>query len=231
MVGVVGAALKSMAPATVKFGQSFAGIAVNRRRAYPNGRNRTTQVDPDVPVMTVTGADGKLRAIAVGYACHATVLNIYQVSGDWPGFAQEDIEKAHPGAVALFVQGAGADANPLPRRSIELARLYGQVLAAAVEDVLRGPMKPLEGPIRSSYEIVQAPFHHVPTRAELQSQYPTRPRPKNSPRWMDVLDRGCKRCPKEHYPYAAEVQLAVWRIVEASSRSLRAKWSPITRSG
>jgi hypothetical protein len=49
-----------------------------RRRAYPNGRNRTTQVDPDVPVMTVTGADGKLRAIAVGYACHATVLNIYQ---------------------------------------------------------------------------------------------------------------------------------------------------------
>jgi neutral ceramidase len=70
------------------------------------------------------------------------VLNIYQVSGDWPGFAQEDIEKAHPGAIALFVQGAGAGANPLPRRSIELARLYGQVLAAAVEIVLRGQMKP-----------------------------------------------------------------------------------------
>jgi neutral ceramidase len=201
-VGVVGAALHNMAPASVKFGQSFAGIAVNRRRAYPNGRNRTTQVDPDVPVMTVTGTDGALRAIAVGYACHATVLNLYQVSGDWPGFAQEDIEKAHPGVIAMFVQGAGADANPLPRRSVELARLYGQVLAAAVEDVLRAPMKPVEGPIRTAYEIVQAPFHHVPTRDELRAQYPTRPRPRIA-RWMDALDRGEKL--PGYYPYAVQV--------------------------
>ncbi len=202
MVGVIGAALHQMAPATVKFGQSFAGIAVNRRRAYPNGRNRTTQVDPDVPVITVTGSDGALKAILVGYACHATVLNIYQVSGDWPGFAQEDIEKAHPGAVALFVQGAGADANPLPRRSVELARLYGQVLAAAVEDVLHSQMKPVDGPIRTAYEIVEVPFHRVPTRAELQAQYPTPPRPRVS-RWIDALARGEKL--PEYYPYAVQV--------------------------
>jgi neutral ceramidase len=79
---VIGAALHNLAPASVKFGQSFAGIAVNRRRAYPGGRNRTGQVDPDLPVITVEGTDGALRAILVGYACHATVLNIYQVSGD-----------------------------------------------------------------------------------------------------------------------------------------------------
>jgi neutral ceramidase len=161
MVSTIGAALHNMAPATLKFGQSFAGIAVNRRRAYPNSRSRTTQVDPDVPVMTVTGTDGKLKAIIVGYACHATVLNIYLVSGDWPGYVQEDIEKAHPGAVALFVQGAGADANPLPRRSIELAKLYGRVLAAAVEGVLKAPMKPVDGPIRSAYEIVQGAVSSV----------------------------------------------------------------------
>jgi hypothetical protein len=201
-VKAIGEALGNMAPATVKFGQSFAGFAVNRRRAYPNGRSRTTQVDPDVPVITVTGSDGKLRAILVGYACHATVLNIYQVSGDWPGFAQEDIEKAHPGAIALFVQGGGADANPLPRRSVELARLYGQILALAVEDVLHGPMKPVEGPIRTAYEIVQVPFHHVPTLAELQARYKDRPRPRVG-RWMDMLARG-EKIP-EYYPYAVEV--------------------------
>ena len=138
----------------------------------------------------------------VGYACHATVLNLYQVSGDWPGFAQEDIEKAHPGAIALFVQGGGADANPLPRRSVELARLYGMVLAAAVEDVLHAPMKPVEGPIRTAYEIVQVPFHHVPTREELFAQYPTRPRPRVA-RWMDALARGEKL--PEYYPYAVQV--------------------------
>jgi hypothetical protein len=201
-VGVIGAALHNLAPASVKFGQSFAGIAVNRRRAYPNGRNRTTQVDPDVPVMTVTGADGKLRAITVGYACHATVLNIYQVSGDWPGFAQEAIEKAHPGAIALFVQGGGADANPLPRRSVELARAYGAVLAAAVEDVLNAPMKPVEAPIRTAYETVDVPFHHVPAREELLAQYPARPRPRVA-RWLDTLARGEKL--PEYYPYTVEV--------------------------
>jgi hypothetical protein len=201
-VEVIGAALRNLAPANVKFGQSFAGIAVNRRRAYPDGRSRTTQVDPDVPVMTVSGTDGALRAVLVGYACHATVLNIYQVSGDWPGFAQEAIEKAHPGAIALYVQGAAADANPLPRRSVELARAYGQILAAAVEDVLHAPMKPVEGPIRTAFEIVQVPFHHVPTREELQARYPARPRPSIA-RWMDTLANGGKL--PEYYPYGVEV--------------------------
>jgi hypothetical protein len=202
MVAVVGSALHNMAPANVKFGQSFANIAVNRRRAYANGRSRTTQVDPDVPVIAVAAPDGGLKAILVGYACHATVLNIYQVSGDWPGYAQEDIEKAHPGVVALFMQGAGADANPLPRRSVELAKLYGQVLAAAVEDVLRTSMKPLEGPIRTSYEIVQVPFHHLPTLEELRALYPTRPRPRVA-RWMDALERGEKL--PAYYPYTVQV--------------------------
>ena len=164
-VSVIGAALHDLAPATLKFGQSFAGIAVNRRRARGQ-RELPGPVDQDVPVMTVEGADGKLRAILVGYACHATVLNIYQFSGDWPGFAQEEIEKAHPGCVALFVQGCGADANPLPRRSIELARIYGKVLAAATEDVLKSEMRPVEGPLRTAYEIVQIPYHLPPKPGE-----------------------------------------------------------------
>ena len=205
MVGVIGSALKNMAPARVQFGQSFAGIAVNRRRAYPNSRSRTTQVDPDVPVMSVTGADGKLRAIVVGYACHATVLNTYQISGDWPGFAQAVIERSHPGAVALFVQGAGADANPLPRRSVELARLYGQVLGAAVEAALRNSMQPVDGPVRSAYAIVQVPFQETPTRDELLAKYPGQPRPRIA-RWMDAQARG-EQLPG-YYPYAVEV----WRF-------------------
>jgi neutral ceramidase len=171
-VGVIGAALQNITPATVKFEQGFAGIAVNRRRAHPGTRGLTGQVDHDVPVMTIEGADGKLRAVLVGYACHATVLNIYQISGDWPGFAQEEIEKAHPGAIALFMQGCGADANPLPRRTVELARLYGSVLAAAVDDVLKSKMRLVEGPIRSAYEIVDVPYHQVPSNDKLVPKLP-----------------------------------------------------------
>ena len=78
-------------------------------------------VDHDVPVLTVRQTDGKLLAIVFGYACHATVLNEYQINGDWPGYAQKSLEELHPGAIAMFVAGCGADLNPLPRRSVELA--------------------------------------------------------------------------------------------------------------
>jgi len=220
-VDVIGAALHNIRPANLKFGQGFAGIAVNRRRANPDSRGRPGPVDHDVPVMTIQNPDGSLRAVLVGYACHATVLNIYKISGDWPGFAQEEIEKAHPGVTALFVQGAGADANPLPRRSVELAHLYGQVLAAAVDDVLKLPMKPVEGPLRTAFEIVQVPYQNVPTNDELvQKNPPPRrrfdvtqtygaydallnlPRPRNA-RWLEMVERGGKL--PDHYPYGVQV--------------------------
>ncbi|MGD0773400.1 MAG: neutral/alkaline non-lysosomal ceramidase N-terminal domain-containing protein [Candidatus Solibacter sp.] len=220
-IGVIGAAIQDLGPATLKFGQGFAGIAVNRRRAYPDSRDRPGPVDHDVPVMTILKPDGSLRAVLVGYACHATVLNIYQISGDWPGFAQEEIERQHPGATALFVQGAGADSNPLPRRSVELARLYGQVLAAAVDDVLKSPMKPVEGPIRTAFEIVQIPYHDSLTREDVLAKYPPPRRrfdvvetfgaydallklpPQRYARWLDIVGPG-GRLP-DHYPYGVEV--------------------------
>jgi hypothetical protein len=220
-VGVIGAAIQDLRPATLKFGQGFAGIAVNRRRAYPDSRDRPGPVDHDVPVMTIHNPDGSLRAVLVGYACHANVLNIYQISGDWPGFAQEAIENAHPGALALFVQGAGGDSNPLPRRSVELARIYGQVLAAAVDDVLKSPMKPVEGPLRCAFETVQVPFHDVPTGAELIEQFaPPKRRldvtqgigapdaPLNlhwqrNKRWLDLAESGGQL--PGAYPYGVQV--------------------------
>jgi hypothetical protein len=222
-VGVIGAALKDLAPATVRFDQGFAGIAVNRRRSRPGTRGLPGPVDHDVPVLTAQRADGKLRAILVGYACHATVLNDYRINADWPGVAQQEIEKAHPGAVALFMQGCGADANPLPRRSVELAQMYGQVLAAAVEDVLKGERKPVEGPVRTAYELVDVPYAHVPTRAELTAKYlwPVREFdsvenygaydsllkspavPQRVARLLEQLERDGKL--PDHYPYPVEV--------------------------
>jgi hypothetical protein len=220
-VAVIGAALKDLKPGDVRFGQSFAGIAVNRRRAHPGGRSRPGPVDHDVPVLAIRGSRGALRAIVVGYACHATVLNTYQVSGDWPGFAQEAIEKAHPGAIALFVQGAGADSNPLPRRSVELARTYGGVLAAAVEDVLKAQPKLLAGPIRTAFETAQVPFADVPSLEQLRAAYPPPrrrfdvvqtygaydallklPRSRNA-RWIEMAERDGKL--PESYAYGVEV--------------------------
>jgi hypothetical protein len=106
-------------------------------------------------------------AVAFGYACHATVLDIYQISGDYPGFAQIELEKAHPGVTAMFFQGAGADQNPLPRRTIPLARQYGQELAASVERVLGEDMKKLDPLLSTAYSEVKLKFSPPPPQDSL----------------------------------------------------------------
>jgi hypothetical protein len=124
-------------------------------------------VDQDVPVLVVKRGSAT-RAIVFGYACHATALSDYQINGDWPGFAQYAIEKGNPGAVALFVTGAGADANPLPRRTVELAEHYGRMTAEAVSQVMGGKMVPVPPSLQTSFGTVDLAFADVPTRAELE---------------------------------------------------------------
>ncbi len=127
VVETIGNAIKDLSPAVLAFDQGLAGFAVNRRRV--GHREYPGPVDHDVPVLRISTPEGKLRGIVFGYPCHATSLSIDQVSGDWPGFAQDELERSHPGAMALFVTGAGADANPLPRRTVELSKAYGKILS------------------------------------------------------------------------------------------------------
>lgn len=167
-VEVIGAALAELKPATLGFGQGNLGFATNRRRVRL--RHLPGPVDQDVPVLAVRGGDGKLRAIVFGYACHATTLNDDLVSGDWPGYAQAELEESNPGAMALFVTGAGADANALPRRTVELAKYYGSAAAEAVNQVLGGKLEPVEGPLKAAYATVDLLFGEVPTKAQLEAR-------------------------------------------------------------
>ncbi len=128
LVAMVGEALKNLAPATLATGRGKATFAVNRRNnrevdvpaIIAKGEALKGPVDHAVPVLTVTNGDGKLAAVLFGYACHPTTLSFTKWCGDYPGFAQIEIEKSHPGALAMFVNTCGGDQNPLPRRSVEL---------------------------------------------------------------------------------------------------------------
>jgi neutral ceramidase len=157
LTGIVEHALASRVPATLSFEQGFAGFAVNRRRVVM-GRQLPGPVDHDVPVLAVRGESGALIAVVAGYSCHATVTSDYELSGDWPGAAQEEIERMHPGATALFVQNTGADANPYPRGNHELTAQFGRLFAVAADQVLRGKMRPVRGPLSTAFETVDVPF-------------------------------------------------------------------------
>jgi hypothetical protein len=174
VVAAVGSALADLAEADVAWGNGRATFAVNRRtnkeadvpKLREEGRLKGP-VDHDVPVLSVRGKDGKLRAVVFGYACHATVLSFMRWSGDYPGFAQIALEQAHPGAVALFWAGCGADQNPLPRRTVAHAEEYGRKLADSVEAVLAAPMTPVGGKLACAYAEIDLPFDDLPSREAL----------------------------------------------------------------
>lgn len=174
---VVAEAFGELMPAGLFWGTGRADFAVNRRtnkeKDVPALRSALAlqgPVDHDVPVLRVIDDQGGTMAIVFGYACHCTVLNDFKFSGDYAGFAQLSLEKAHPGTQAMFVTGCGGDQNPLPRRTVELAEKYGGELAVAVDEVLASPMHAVEGPLASAYEEVPLPFAGLPTKADLEAQ-------------------------------------------------------------
>ena len=114
--------------------------------------------------------------LVANYACHCTTLGgeFNKVCGDWAGFAQEAIERDHPGAVAFITIGCGGDANPRPRGGpdfgLALARQHGEEIAAEVKGLLAGDFKPLDGRLTTRLKQVQLPFAPHFTRAQWEDR-------------------------------------------------------------
>jgi neutral ceramidase len=209
LVSAIAAAIRDLAPATVEYGQGSAGFAMNRRQATPNsvniGVNPKGPVDHSVPVLKIAGADGKLRAVLFGYACHNTTLgaDTFQLNGDYAGFAAAGLERQHPGATALFLMLCGADQNPNPRGTVELARKYGESLAAEVDRVIATPMTAISGPLRTAFRLTTlrlAPRTRTDLEAELKSSLPAQVR--RAGMMLKALDAG-KVIDRIEYPVQA----------------------------
>ena len=176
MVQVVNGALTDLAPARLSFHRGEAKFAMSRRLPTPEGvklaPNPEGLVDHGVPVLRVSSSDGGVKAILFSYACHPTTLrgDFHRISGDYPGFAQSGLEATHSGAVALFMQGCGGDAQPGERGSLELARRHGGALAAAVSRAMSDSGWSIRGHLDSALAEVPVPFGPPPTREFLQKR-------------------------------------------------------------
>jgi hypothetical protein len=178
LVGLVSAAVADLRPATLDFAEGSAAFGANRRALRdkpaspkPNAAPaRPAPVDHGVPVLQVRDAQGRLRAALFGYACHNTTLGIYQINGDYAGFAQAAWESRHPGALALFMIGCGADVNPNPRREVALAQQHGNALAAAVDQVLARPMTEVRGPLKVAFQRVDLKLVEPPTKEQIEQR-------------------------------------------------------------
>lgn len=214
LADVARAALADLKPATLAWGTGKCGFVRNRRLYNPDGTYRGMGPNPDkpvddaVPVLRVSSPEGQLRAIVFGCACHPVTLgDSLKLSGDYAGFAQEEIEAAHLGVQAMFVQGCGADANSDPRCGPDAekhCRLQGQSLAAEVCRVANGTLTPIRGPLLVKFREVDLPLKPVPPAAELRKM--SGAAAYNAKRMLTALERGTP-LPSHH-----RLPLAVWQF-------------------
>ena len=163
LVEVALAAVQDISPARVEWGIGSVGFAKNRRT--PGG-----PVDHDLPLLVVRGEDGKVRAVWFSYACHCTALGINSVTGDWAGYAMEEVQRDFPGVVALMSAGCGADANPAGRETVEAAAQQGRELADEVKRVLATPLTPITALPVTKIARIDVPFAAPRTREEWEER-------------------------------------------------------------
>jgi putative membrane-bound dehydrogenase-like protein len=191
-------ALKDRRPGRLSRAQGKAGFAANRR-------TKGGPVDHDLPMLAVTDTKGKLRAILANYACHCTTLGgeFNQLCGDWAGYAQEFLERDHPGATVLVAIGCGADANPQPRPGLDLAKHHGLEIATNINRLLQRKLTPVHGPLECRAKEIHLPLDTPPTRAEFEARAKETNYVGYHARWtLAKLDRG-EPLPT-HIPYLVQ---------------------------
>ena len=136
-----------------------AGLSVNRRIKTERGITspravRPTDVvygpegptDDQVRVAAFIEQSGRPAAILVNATAHPVYeMCIKQVSPDYPGEMARLLEKRHPGATALFFQGAAGNINsPQVSTGPADAGRHGRQLADLVDRAL-GKLRPVQG--------------------------------------------------------------------------------------
>ncbi len=215
LVQLVCDALQNMRPVRLAWGRGEVGFPMNRRLPQDGhivmADNPAGIVDRQVPVLRVEMSDGQLLAVLFGCACHNTTLtgrdNV--IAGDYAGFAQEQLEATRPGTQAMFLSGCGADANPSPRGSLELARQHGATLAQEVERVLKSDLLPLDGNLVTTLEYAELPLQELSREAiQERTSWPSA-EAVMAGQMLRVLDQGGSL--PNHY----RAPFAVWQLGSA----------------
>ncbi len=99
-------------------------------------------------VLTYTDpADGALRGFMASFGCHPVVCcaSTRYIHGDYCGVAMNHLEREHPGAVGLFLQGAQGDVNScVVHKPEQEALLALDIVAARFTNAVRAGLRAAE---------------------------------------------------------------------------------------
>lgn len=176
LVQVAADAISQRRPGRLSMGRGTLDFAINRRLTKSGqwtgfGETPEAPVDHQMPLLAAHDTDGKLIAVLANYACHATTETggLNSISGDWPGIACNLIEADNPGSVALVAIGCGADSNPSPRGTHELAEQHARSVATEVQRLLKH-LAPIDHQIDCQIAHVDLPLGPLPSRKEWEAK-------------------------------------------------------------
>jgi hypothetical protein len=178
-VQAVREASRNLVPVTVGAGTGHEDrIMENRRLKLKNGKDADVRhayslppdeevvqvgpVDPEIGVLRLDKLNGDTLAVVYNFACHPIqgVPNGGNTA-DFPGFASKVIEdNLGNGAMALFLQGAGGDINPVLYKDVSHprdSRPFGTMLGLSTLQALRKIETRAAGPITILNEVIQLP--------------------------------------------------------------------------
>ena len=144
------AAFASPQAAKLSVATSTANFAIQRRAIREGkwagfGETPEGACDRRVHVLQCRSLDDKVLGGTFMYACHCTTMGgeFNQLSSDWAGLSASRLEQLHPQAVFLPIIGCGADANPSPRGSYELAQKHAAEMVDSVQKAFATEQAPL----------------------------------------------------------------------------------------
>jgi hypothetical protein len=175
VVELVRRASASMFAARLHTGRGEIALGYNRLLPREHGRSRALfdnlerrplgPLDSEFQVLEVRDAAADApRAVLVHYGVHSVVLGPTncKYSADFPGAMQAAIEKAVPGAQAMYIQGGAGDVNPIfqgrtgqEKEDFALVARLGELLAG---EVLK---------VRSTLRAIAMPSLPIRARSEL----------------------------------------------------------------
>ncbi len=195
---------------------------VNLPRQTFNRTRENGPVDPRLTTLRVNRANGSPLAILVNFQAHPTVRTNLQpraVSRDVPGEICDFIERALPGATALYLQGSCGDVNYLRRFSTtpELSREPGRITAAAALASLADAERIDEPELSAVSQTVSLPTRRW-TREEIdhdRQEAQRRLKDKDIKGWKETIGRVMTNRPEE---MVARHGGDEWKAVEAMCR-------------
>ena len=178
-VRAVEEAWQNLVPVSVGVGSGHEDrIMENRRLKLKNGREADVRrayalapdeqvaaigpVDPQIGILRLDREDGRTLAVVFNFACHPIQgVPSGGNSADLSGFASRVIEDhSSPGTVAFFLQGCGADINPVLYKDVDHpadAEPLGNLLGLSTLRALRTIETTATGPLKLINETLALP--------------------------------------------------------------------------